>query len=104
MRTNGYIQVLQTSSGGFDDNGEPILGDAEWSESIPCHIQTLSDNRKSAYEDGRHRSASFSILMECPFADKVSRVNLVRDDEELGEYDIISYEGIPGMGRVKIIV
>ena len=34
----------------------------------------------------------------------MTRVRLERFDEDLGEYDVLSTEQMPGMGRTQIIV
>lgn len=104
MRTNGYIQVLQSFGGEVNQYGEPIPTEEMWTEEIPCLIKTNSDTRKGAYVDGEYRHASFEIHVELLQWGSVKRIKLSRYDEDLGEYDVISIEPVPSMGRINIIV
>ena len=110
MRTNGllYIKQAATKKGaetGLDEDGNPIKGTSDYGEPIPCHIKTVTDNRRGVYEDGKFRQASFDVLLEqpaTPFTAKV--VKLLRYGEELGEYDVQSVEPATMLGRIRVTV
>lgn len=105
MRTNGFLQYLTHTEGGFNEDGEPIDGIDNWSVPISCLIKTVTNNSKGRYEDGKFNQASYEILIEhgqVPI--DINRVRLVRHEVELGEY-AVQGKAIPTvMERVKIIV
>lgn len=105
MRTNGMLQFSTFASGGFNDDGEPIMGINSWSEAIPCSIKAVTNNSKGRYEDGKFNQASYEVLAE---PDNrlltVKRIRLFRGETELGEFVV---QGLPTptiMDRIKIIV
>lgn len=104
MRTNGYISILRVMGGGYNDMGEIEPAEQDWSEPIPCNIKTNTDTRKGVYDGGEYRHASFTVLIERPMRGAMTRVRLERFGEDLGEYDVLSTEQMPGMGRTQIIV
>ncbi len=105
MRTNGYLQYLTHTEGGFNEDGEPIMGTDSWSAPVSCFIKTVTNNSKGRYEDGKFNQASYEVLVEngqIPI--DTNRVKLVRQDVELGEYVV---QGKPTpiiLDRVEIIV
>lgn len=106
MRTNGYLQYTIYSSGGFNEDGEPIaVGTATWSEAVPCHIKTVTNTSKGRYEDGKFDQASYEVLVETSNIPlDVNRVRLVRGKTDLGEF-VVQGKPIPTvMERVKIVV
>lgn len=104
MRYNGTLQYQVISSGGYDDNGEPIPSSTEWSEPIKCLLKANTDTRKGRYEDGKFRQASFVALIEKQPLPDIKRIKLTRYAETLGDYDIINIEPLPTVGRTQIIV
>lgn len=103
MRYNGTLRYETVTDGGIDEWGEPIGAKAEWSEPIPCSIKTNSDTRKGKYEDGKFRQASFTVLVELQNI-AFDRVRLERQDEPLGDFNIISVEPLTSVGRIQIVV
>lgn len=105
MRTNGYLQYHIHTGGGFNEDGEPIPSVQSWSTPVTCSIRTVTNNSKGRYEDGKFNQASYEVLVESnKFPLDITRVKLVRDDMELGEY-VVQGKPIPTiMERVKIIV
>lgn len=110
MRVNGLLYIkraatLPGAESGFNEDGEPIKGNPEYGEPIPCHIRTITDNRRGRYEDGEFRQASYEVLLEQPrehfTADKVK---LCRYGDLLGEYDVQSVEPLTVLGRIRITV
>lgn len=106
MRTNGTLSFEVISEEHFDEFGEIVTTEAQWSEPIDCLIKTNSDTRRGAYEDGEFRQASFTILVELsetPFS-AATRLRLTRLGEELGDYRVLSLEPQTTVGRMQIIV
>lgn len=105
MRTNGYLQYLIHTAGGFDEDGEPIKGSDSWSDHVPCSIKTVTNTSQGRYEDGKFNQYSYQVLVEeYRFPIGINRVKLVRDDTELGEFAV---QGMPTptvMDRVIISV
>lgn len=104
MRANGTLQYLKTTPAGHNEYGEPIPAQTSLSKPIRCSIKTNSDNRKGVYEDGVFRQASFSVLLESQTLDEFNRVCLIRDGEDLGEYQVMSREQLKSVGRISILV
>lgn len=84
--------------------GELVESTSLWSEPIPCHIKTNSDNRRGKYEDGEFRQASFTILTEQMDNLSFNRVRLERQGEDLGEYGVMNAENIESRNRTQILV
>lgn len=84
--------------------GELVESTSLWSEPIPCHIKTNSDNRRGKYEDGEFRQASFTILTEQMDNLSFNRVRLERQGEDLGEYGVMNAENIENQNRTQILV
>lgn len=105
MRTNGFLQYLTHTEGGFNEDGEPIDGTDNWSTPISCFIKTVTNNSKGRYEDGKFNQASYEILVENEHVPiDINRVRLVRHEVELGEYAVQGKPIPTVMERVKIIV
>lgn len=110
MRTNGLLYIKQApapagSGNGLDADGNPIKGVPDCSDPIPCHVKTVTDNRRGVYEDGKFRQASFDVLLEQPaepFTAKV--VRLIRYGEELGEFTVQCVEPVTMLGRIRVTV
>lgn len=84
--------------------GELVESSSSWTDSIPCHIKTNSDNRKGKYEDGEFRQASFTILAEQIDNLSFNRVRLERQGEDLGEYGVMNAENLESQNRTQILV
>lgn len=84
--------------------GELVESTSLWSEPIPCHIKSNSDNRRGKYEDGEFRQASFTILTEQMDNLSFNRVRLERQGEDLGEYGVMNAENIESQNRTQILV
>lgn len=105
MRVNGHIQILQSSTGRFDELGNPVIEDAVYGEEIECCIQTVNDNRKGRYIDGIFRQSSFYIFVEsCNAIPASTMIKVERNGEYLGEFNIQSVEELSSVGRIKITV
>lgn len=108
MRENGTISYKTLyNNTPIDSNGDPVAASAYWSAAIPCLVRTITDTRKAKYEDGEYRAMSFEILVETAYAELLGNkgyVWVVRKGESIGEFQIISYEEMPTVGRIRIIV
>ena len=105
MRYNGSIQIEHTSPGGENEHGEPIPAQTEWSAPIKCSVKAITDTRKSKYEDGKFRQASYVVLIESQsLPANTNRVRISRLSEDLGEHDILNIEPLMTVGRIQILV
>lgn len=106
MRVNGHIQILQPSTGRFDELGNPVIEDAVYGDEIECCIQTVNDNRKGRYIDGMFRQSSYYIFIESCNVTPASAtmIKIERNGEYLGEFNIQSVEELSSVGRIKITV
>lgn len=105
MRTNGYLQYLTHTEGGFNEDGEPIMDTDIWSSPVSCSIKTVTNNSKGRYEDGKFNQASYEVLVESGKVPiDINRVKLARHDVELGEYAVQGKPVPTTMDRVIIIV
>lgn len=104
MRTNGNLYYLTVTGGGRNEYGESEPAETVWSEAVPCSIMRNSDSRKGVYEDGYFRQVSATVLIENALPVNPNRIRLESMDDDLGEFDVLSYMRIPGQGRYEIIV
>lgn len=105
MRINGTIRAMTSAGAALSEWGEPAAQEQTWSDPVPCHIKTDTEDRTWTYSDGTQRRASFTVLTEGPQAMSLAgRVKLERLGEELGEFEIVSIVPVASMNRVKITV
>ena len=105
MRTNGFLQYLSHTGGGFNEDGEPILGSAVWSAPVPCLIKTVTNNSKGRYEDGKFDQSSYELLIENGLVPiDIKRIRLERQGIGLGEYTVQGKPIPTTMERLKIII
>lgn len=113
MRINGMIwtkspQPLTEKETPFDADGNPVQSSSEWSDPIPACIQTISENRRADYEDGKYLAGTFRIHIELPHPSNwplgITQIKLSRAGENMGEFPVMSCQILPSMGRVEIIV
>lgn len=104
MRTNGNLYYLTVTGGGLNEYGESEPAEAEWSEAIPCSVLRNRDTSKGVYEDGYFRQVSATVLIERALPVRPKRIRLESMDDDLGEFDVLSYMRIPGQGRYEITV
>jgi hypothetical protein len=105
MRTNGLLQYNIHTDGGFNDDGEPIGSVDSWSEAVRCHIETVTNNSKGRYEDGKFNQASYEVLVEAgTIPADTNRVKLTRGKTELGEFSVQGRPEPLSMDRVKITI
>lgn len=105
MRINGKFHVWQPAGDDkLNQYGELVASEGSWGAAIECSVNTNTDTRKGVYQDGNYRHASFTILTEAPIPYPTQRIKVSRYDEELGEFDVLSIEKMPTVGRVRIIV
>lgn len=108
MRTNGKLYyVTSRIEPQFDEYGVPVkgVGSEEWSDAIPCHIETLSSTSKARTEDNTFHQASYSVLVERASVPlDTSKVKLVRGKVELGVFEVNGYPQEISLDRVKLIL
>lgn len=107
MRTNGLLYIETRGEAAVDEYGEVTECAASWSEEpLECLLYPTADNRLGRYEDGEFRQASYVVLVEgVTFdADRIRLVRTISEEEELGEFRIISIRPLPTGDRTQIIV
>lgn len=112
MRVNGRIWVknavpLSGTETGFDEGGNPIPAAPDWRGPLDACVETLSDDRRASYEDGKYRRATYRIYTEIPRcgpAFQPTQIKLCLYGEMLGEFAVISCIMYPTVGRVELIV
>lgn len=114
MRENGTIRYKTLyENTPIDSNGDPVAASAYWSAAIPCLVRTITDTRKAKYEDGEYHAMSFEILVEGNestlglfnhILEFKQSLWVERKGESMGDFQIISVEELPTVGRIRIIV
>lgn len=104
MRHNGHFMYLTQGTSNENEFGELVESTSLWSDPIPCHIKTNSDNRKGKYEDGEFRQSSFTILTEQMDNLSFNRVRLERQGEDLGDFGVMNAENLESQNRTQILV
>lgn len=112
MRVNGKIMVkfaetLKGAETGFDEWGNPVPSEPDWRGPLDACVETLSDDRRMSYDDGRYRRATYRIYVEiprCGQAFQPTQIKLCLYGEDLGEFAVLSCIMYPTVGRVELIV
>ena len=86
MRTNGAIQWAYKSETQFDDKGDPIKVEPEWSEPIKCLIQ-YATNGKGVIIDGQFTNIALKIHVEA-IPPCVELLKVWREGIYLGEFEV----------------
>lgn len=103
MRTNGFLwYAVDVEGSGLDEDGEPIAGNTEWSDPIPCLIQFVT-NTNAAYGDGTYKQVSYKVVAEALPLD-ATLLKLERDSQYLGEFAVLGKPNKTTMDRTIIYV
>lgn len=107
MRYNGVMQYLTHDDEDVNEYGEPVAGTSEWSDDIECSVKTIKDKRNYLTHDGETRVASYQILIpydsQFPWNER-NRIKVWRNNEFLGEFDVIKSELASSTGRQVLTV
>ncbi len=105
MRANGTMTYRTGASAGrFDDDGQPIVAETEWSEPIRCFIKTNTHDNKGTSVGGTFTREAYEVLIErMPGGLDTDTVRLVRRNKELGEFKVQDIQDV-SLDRIKIIV
>jgi len=106
MRTNGTLEYkipAAAGASGFNEDGEPIKAQVQYSDPIPCFIQTNTHNERGTYQDGHFTQAQYIVLAERGKVEKTDRVRLTRGSVSLGEFPVQDFQNVC-LDRIKIIV
>lgn len=103
IKDNGTVSFLTVTGGGIDSSGNPIAVSETWTEPIPCHIDTVTDNTKGTYEDGKFRQQSYKIFLEIMPVDS-TKVRLTNNEgKHLGDFQIQRIEKLDRVKRIRIV-
>lgn len=107
MRTNGsltYKIPADASATAFNEDGEPIAASVEWSDAIPCFIQTNTHDKRGFYQDGQFTQAKYIVLAERgKVLETTDAVRLTRGSVFLGEFTVQDLQNTT-LDRIKIQV
>jgi hypothetical protein len=106
MRVNGilYYKIAAAASASkFNEDGEPIKQKVQWSDAIPCFIQTNTHDKRGIYEDGHFTQAKYIVLVERGKISETDRVRLNRLGSDLGEFTVQDFQNLC-LDRVRIQV
>jgi len=102
--TNGHILVGNSTGGGIDADGIPIPSSVEWSEEIPCRVQTVNHNNKGVYQDGKFVQSAYLLFIPLVTPFSADRVRIVHSGVDLGEFEVQDVEVLTLVGKIKITV
>lgn len=105
MRTNGTMTYrICAAEGQFDEDGQPITADSEWSEPVRCFIKTNTHDNKGTSVSGTFTHEAYEVLIErIPEGLDTDTVRLVRGNRELGEFKVQDIQDV-SLDRIRIIV
>lgn len=92
------------AEGQFDEDGQPITADSEWSEPVRCFIKTNTHDNKGTSVSGTFTHEAYEVLIErIPEGLDTDTVRLVRGNRELGEFKVQDIQDV-SLDRIRIIV
>ncbi len=105
MRTNGTMTYrIGAAAGQFDEDGQPIVAESEWSDPVRCFIKTNTHDNKGTSVSGTFTHEAYEVLIErIPGGLDTDTVRLVRRNRELGEFKVQDIQDV-SLDRIKIIV
>lgn len=105
MRTNGTMTYRTNAAGGqFDNDGQPVIAESDWSEPVRCFIRTNTHDNKGVSVSGTFTHEAYEVLIErIPDGLDTDTVRLVRGCKELGEFKVQDIQNV-SLDRIKIIV
>ena len=105
MRTNGTMTYRTGAAAGqFDEDGQPIVAESEWSDPVRCFIKTNTHDNKGTSVSGTFTREAYEVLIErIPGGLDTDTVRLVRRNRELGEFKVQDIQEV-SLDRIKIIV
>lgn len=105
MRTNGTLTYRTGASDGqFDEDGQPIIADSDWSNPVRCFIKTNTHDNKGVSVGGTFTHEAYEVLTErIPGGLDTDIVRLVRGGKDLGEFKVQDIQEVC-LDRIRIIV
>lgn len=104
MRVNGTISFgILPKEAQFNEDGEPIVVETEWSEPKECWVQDITEDRRTRTEGGLYTARTFEVLLEGCCCKVGELIKLTRRGVELGEFSVSRVQTIL-LDRVKIFV
>lgn len=75
----------------LDENGNPVVS-ADESTEVECYIETITENQRGRYEDGRYANVSYSVMINSesvPLGFMPEKVKLTHDRKgDLGVFTV----------------
>ena len=103
--SNGYIRVVIESAGdGFDENGNPVVGNEVLGEKIPCNFVRNRYRNNISDAGSENSSATYTILIEPQRFEPCQYRLYDLMNNEIGLFEV-RQEGIvflPAVGKLQI--
>jgi len=107
MITNGFIIEKKLKENGKDEHGNSIPATETFGRKMPAFIRNKTYNYLSKSDEGNsYIKYSFEVMIEQQKHDfkQGGRIKLVREDETIGEFSIISIEPYTAVSMIQILV
>jgi hypothetical protein len=114
---NGRIFIGILTDGGKDEFNQPLPATIEWTDRIPCHIQTITHRNDGSVTDGIFTNSSYKIwfgtyslnnsvmkLFDEENQPKIERVKVIKDKVDIGEWQVQNVLVKHITGRVEILI
>ena len=106
---NGKAYFATRSTDDYlDENGNPIQTKQLYDVECDCTINTLSEDRKGRYDDGRYRNCSYSVSINMDSVGNTFNPQSVRLEHKnkgaLGEFQIQRIEYYELTGTIEVWV
>lgn len=103
MIESGYISYKLDTENSIDENGNPVVYEAQWSDLIPANIEGSKQRVYNDVNGNRYVNATYSIIL--PYVDISDRLKLYdRNKSLLGEFAVLQTQNLPILGEIKITV
>lgn len=104
MLDNSHISFITQTSGGFDANGNPVEPTQTIGEKIPCNKKTAKNNL-TVIQEGQIRDVAYIITIDEKHLNDITKsIQLYKNDVEFLQLQVISYEHLKYVNRIKIFV
>ena len=103
---NGYIRIVSSEGGGFDEKGNPVEVEELLGSRIPCNYVRNSYQGKGMYDGGAFTASSYTILIDEQNFRPCAFTLYDMADNELGKYEV-HQKGImflQAVGNIQITV
>ena len=103
---NGYVQYIENSGGGLDDNGYPTAPTTTYGTAIPCQYQANSHSYLGKSNGEAFIRASYTILVEYDgVREETERLRLSdKAGNKIGDFSVLMFEPLDAVCQMRILV